>query len=92
MKIINLRPVDGAGSAVARFDIQITEEVKLLHWILRRREDGKLRAYPPSVRHSIGDGSAAALSLELFNAIQSEAAGLYNSSGRALAHDSRNAA
>lgn len=46
MKITNLRPVEGAGSALARFDIEVTPEIKLLNWTLKRGG----RVFPPSPR------------------------------------------
>ncbi|RDE10353.1 hypothetical protein [Pelagibacterium lacus] len=52
MQITNLRPVEGAGSVLARFDIEVTPEIKLLDWSLKKGG----RVFPPSPRH----GSPAA--------------------------------
>jgi hypothetical protein len=87
MQIINLRPLDGAGSAVARFDVELTAGATMLHWVLKRDGAGKLRAFPPSVRHIGGDGASAALSPELYHAVAAAAAETFTSTRRAMAHD-----
>lgn len=46
MQITNLRPV-GAGSTLARFDIEVTPEIKLLDWTLKTGG----RVFPPSPRY-----------------------------------------
>lgn len=46
MKILNLRRQSGAGSVLARFDIEVTPEIKLLDWTLKRGG----RVFPPSPR------------------------------------------
>ncbi|GGA47341.1 hypothetical protein [Pelagibacterium lentulum] len=53
MQIQNLRPMTGAGSALARFDIELSPQVKLLDWTLKRGG----RVFPPSPRN----GSPAAV-------------------------------
>ena len=58
MNIINLRRVDGAGSVVARFDIELSPQVKLLDWTLKTGG----RVFPPSPRHGT---PAAVLAPEL---------------------------
>lgn len=58
MKITNLRPVSGAGSVLARFDIDLSPQVKLLDWTLKRGG----RVFPPSPRHGT---PAAVLAPEL---------------------------
>lgn len=47
MHILNLRRVSGGGSALARFDIEVTPDVKLLDWTLKAGG----RVFPPSPRH-----------------------------------------
>lgn len=49
MKISNLRQ-SGAGSHLARFDIEMSPQLKLLDWTLKRNAAGQLRAFPPSPR------------------------------------------
>ena len=47
MRISNLRPMTGAGNALARFDIEVTPEIKLLDWTLKK--GGKV--FAPTTRH-----------------------------------------
>lgn len=58
MEIHNLRPIRDAGSVLARFDIEVTPEIKLLDWTLKRGG----RVFPPSPRHGL---PAAVLAPEL---------------------------
>lgn len=46
MKILNLRPLEGAGNALARFDVEVTPEIKLFNWTLKRGGS----VFPPSPR------------------------------------------
>jgi hypothetical protein len=90
MKIVNLRPDERlGGSVVARFDVELSEDAKLLHWQLKRTGSGHLRVFPPSVRHIGGEGASATLSPELYHAVQAAAFELYTTSKGALAHDVR---
>ncbi len=58
MEIRNLRRIAGAGSVLARFDIELSPQVKLLDWTLKRGG----RVFPPSPRHGT---PAAVLAPEL---------------------------
>jgi hypothetical protein len=74
MEITNFRRGEGPdGTEVARFDVDLTDDVRLLHWILKRGRAGELRVFPPTVRHIGGTGTAAAVAPELFNAITAAA-------------------
>lgn len=47
MNIVNLRRQSGAGNVLARFDIEVTPEIKLLDWALKKGG----RVFPPSTRY-----------------------------------------
>lgn len=51
MRILNLRHTSAAGSVLARFDIEVSSEITLLDWYLKRTGRGELRVFPPSPRH-----------------------------------------
>lgn len=44
MKILSIRPLEGPG-AVARFDVEINEHLRLFSLNLRRTPDGRWRTY-----------------------------------------------
>jgi hypothetical protein len=89
MQIVNFRRAEGPrGGAIARFDVELSPQVRLLHWVLKRSLSGEARAFPPTVRHVGGDGAAARLAPELFGSIQSEASRMYSSgNGGRSPHD-----
>ncbi|PRH85352.1 hypothetical protein C5L14_23210 [Labrys okinawensis] len=47
MHILNIRPSYEPG-VVARFDIEITEHLRLFGLMLTRNQDGKMRTYAPN--------------------------------------------
>ncbi|WP_332716679.1 hypothetical protein [Pelagibacterium mangrovi] len=49
MHITNLRPVEGAGGALATFDVRLTPEIELRDWTLKRTANG-WRSFQPRVR------------------------------------------
>lgn len=55
MEIQNLRPIVGAGNAVAHFDIEVAPGVRLINWQLRKSAGG-WHSFPPRS----GNGTPAA--------------------------------
>jgi hypothetical protein len=47
MKIIDIWPAREGSSAVARFDLELTDQVRLFGLILKRNENGKMRIFAP---------------------------------------------
>lgn len=48
MEIIEIWPVSSAGSAIARFNIQMPGGIRLFNLKLARRPDGAFRVFAPS--------------------------------------------
>jgi hypothetical protein len=48
MHILDIRRDDGAGATVARFDIELSEHVRLYNMRLVPARQGGYRVYPPS--------------------------------------------
>ncbi|CAN7501480.1 hypothetical protein [Mesorhizobium caraganae] len=55
MKVLNIRRLQGSG-AIARFDIEITEHLRLFSLNLKKTADGRIRAFAP---HAIGRHTAS---------------------------------
>jgi hypothetical protein len=55
MRVLNLRPMTGAGSVVARFDLELTPDVTLLAMLLKHTAAG-YRAFPAN---AAGRGTAS---------------------------------
>lgn len=92
MRIINFRlePPGSGRSIVARFDLQLTDSVKLLDWALRRNERGQLRATPPETRNRV---RAASIAIDLLATMSALAAAEYETlTGGPQAHDNHRAA
>lgn len=47
MRILSIRSLVGTG-AIARFDIELSEHVRLYSLVLRKTPDGRLRTYAPN--------------------------------------------
>lgn len=76
MRIENFRlePPGSGRSAVARFDLQLSDHVRLFDWALRRNERGQLRATPPETRNRV---RAASVAIELLATITALAGAEY---------------
>lgn len=76
MRIENFRlePPGSGRSALARFDLQLDDSVKLLDWALRRNERGQLRATVPETRNRV---RAASIAIDLLATITTLAAAEY---------------
>jgi hypothetical protein len=83
MKITSLRlePPSPTG-VVARFDVEISDDLKLLQWRLKRDRDGQFRVFPPTLK---GAGSvSAAVAPPLARSISDAASLIYSETkGRA---------
>ena len=88
VKITGLR--HGSGKPViAHFDWEVSKDLKLLNWTLKRGPDGQLRAYPPNLRHNAG--SAVAITSSLVRHVCAAALEFMQQGGRAP-HDDQNKA
>lgn len=47
MRVIDIRPQNGP-SAIAHFDVEISEHLRLYNLVLRKTPDGRLRTYAPN--------------------------------------------
>lgn len=56
MEILHIRPVQGAGNAIARFDAQLPGGIRLFNLKLSQKPDGRRRVHAPS---AFGSSTAA---------------------------------
>ena len=89
MKITNFRRV-ADGPVVARFDWEVSPDLKMLNWFLKRRPTGELAAYPPNLRHGLG--SAAAVTSSLLGQVSESATEHFNANGGRAPRDQFKAA
>ncbi len=47
MKVLNIRPAREGSSAVARFDLELTDQVRLFGLVLKCNEAGQMRIFAP---------------------------------------------
>jgi hypothetical protein len=47
MRILSIRSLEGPG-AIARFDVELSEHVRLYSLLLRKSPDGRMRTYAPN--------------------------------------------
>jgi hypothetical protein len=73
MKIFNLRPARDGSSALARFDLELSDQVRLFGLILKRNVDGHFRVFAPKS----GGTHAATFGPEISNQIIAAAQAAY---------------
>ena len=93
MRIENLflEPSGSGRTVLAAFDVEISPDIILRNWVLRRNRDGQVRCHPPVMRDRC---RPLTLSPRLYGQVNLAANEAYRdaTTGSLLAHDSNNAA